>query len=172
MNRCACGSCVSGLNGPKLCLGDMPITNSILHLPLPGALLSFSMLIATQSRNVESTSQYFDQVLTQGDYYLGQEINGRWQGQGADLLGVKQGTDVTKEQFDALLRGKHPVTGEPLTQRTRKDHRPGMVLTFSVPKSVSLAWAINGDERLLEALRNVVAETMTKDVEPLMQRRV
>lgn len=130
------------------------------------------MLIATQSRNVASTSQYFDQVLTQGDYYLGQEINGRWQGKGADLLGVGHGNDVTKAQFDALLQGRHPITGDALTQRNRKDRRPGMDLTFSVPKSVSLAWAINEDERLIEALRDVVAETMTKDVEPLMQRRV
>ena len=130
------------------------------------------MLISTQSRNVASTSQYFDQVLTQGDYYLGQEINGRWQGRGADILGVGHGTDVTKEQFNALLSGKHPVNGKSLTQRNRKDRRPGMDLTFSVPKSVSLAWAINGDERLVKALREVVAETMTKDVEPLMQRRV
>ena len=130
------------------------------------------MLIATQSRNVASTSQYFDQVLTQGDYYLGQEINGRWQGKGADLLGVGTGNDVTKAQFDALLQGKHPISGEALTQRNRKDRRPGMDLTFSVPKSVSLAWAINEDERLIEALRDVVAETMANDVEPLMQRRV
>ena len=130
------------------------------------------MLIATQSKNVASTSQYFDQVLTQGDYYLGQEINGRWQGKGAELLGIRHGSDVTKKQFDALLRGKHPTTGDALTQRNRKDRRPGMDLTFSVPKSVSLAWAINEDERLIEALREVVAETMTKDVEPLMHRRV
>ena len=93
------------------------------------------MLIATQSRNVASTSQYFDQVLTQGDYYLGQEINGRWQGKGADLLGVGHGSTVTKEQFDALLQGKHPTTGEGLIQRNRKDRRPGMDLTFSVPVS-------------------------------------
>ncbi|WP_283434817.1 relaxase domain-containing protein [Neorhodopirellula lusitana] len=54
------------------------------------------------------------------------------------------GTDVTKEQFDALLQGKHPVSGDAMTQRNRKDRRPGMDLTFSVLKSVSLDWAING----------------------------
>ena len=130
------------------------------------------MLIATQSRNVASTGRYFDQVLTQGDYYLGQEINGRWSGKGADVLGVGSGSNVTKEQFTALLKGEHPVSGEKLTQRNRKDRRPGMDLTFSVPKSVSLAWAINNDERLIDALREVVAETMARDVEPLMHRRV
>ncbi len=130
------------------------------------------MLIATQGKNVAATRQYFDQVLTQGDYYLGQEINGQWHGRGADLLGLGRGNDVTKQQFAALLQGKHPVNGSDLTQRVRKDRRPGMDLTFSVPKSVSLAWAINGDERLIDALREAVRETMAKDVEPLMQRRV
>ena len=57
-------------------------------------------------------------------------------------------------------------------QRVRKDRRPGMNLTFSVPKSVSLAWAINEDEKIAEALRESVRETMERDVEPLMQRRV
>ncbi|QDV42513.1 Multifunctional conjugation protein TraI [Stieleria neptunia] len=130
------------------------------------------MLIATQSKNVAATRQYFDQVLTQGDYYLGQEVNGQWHGKGADTLGLGCGTDVTKQQFASLLQGEHPVTGKSLTQRNRKDRRPGMDLTFSVPKSVSLAWAINGDERIVAALRETVQETMAKDVEPLMQRRV
>ncbi|WP_286762456.1 MULTISPECIES: MobF family relaxase [Rhodopirellula] len=130
------------------------------------------MLIATQGTNVAATRQYFDQVLTQGDYYLGQEVNGLWHGHGANLLGLGIGSDVTKQQFSDLLLGKHPVNGTDLTQRSRKDRRPGMDLTFSVPKSVSLAWAINEDERLIDALREAVRETMECDVEPLMQRRV
>ncbi|WP_436717749.1 MobF family relaxase [Roseiconus lacunae] len=130
------------------------------------------MLIATQSKNVAATRQYFNNVLTVGDYYLGQEVNGHWQGKGADTLGLGAGTDVTKTQFDALLTGQHPINGEPLAQRNRKDRRPGVDLTFSVPKSVSLAWAVNSDERIITALREAVQETMTKDIEPLMQRRV
>lgn len=130
------------------------------------------MLIATQGKSVTATQQYFDTVLTQGDYYLGQEINGTWQGLGTDELDLKRGADVTKKQFNALLRGEHPETGASLTQRSRTDRRPGMDLTFSVPKSVSLAWAINNDERIIDVLRATVHETMTKDIEPLMQRRV
>lgn len=130
------------------------------------------MLIATQSKSVSHTLKYFDAVLTQGDYYLGQEVCGQWHGRGAELLGLERGADVTREQFGALLGGKHPETGAALTQRNRSDRRPGMDLTFSVPKSVSLAWAINGDERIVEALRETVRETMERDVEPLMMRRV
>ncbi len=103
---------------------------------------------------------------------MGQEVAAHWHGHGADLLGVGKGSAVTHEQFSLLLRGYHPVTRTKLTQRLRKDRRPGMDLTFSVPKSVSLAWAFGEDERLLEVLREVVAETMARDVEPLMARRV
>lgn len=130
------------------------------------------MLIATQGKSVIATRQYFETVLTQGDYYLGQEVSGQWHGRGADSLGLGRGSDVTKDQFSSLLEGRHPKLGTSLTQRLREDRRPGMDLTFSVPKSVSLAWAINGDERILDALRKSVQETMAQDVEPLMQRRV
>jgi len=130
------------------------------------------MLIATQAQSIEGTEKYFDTVLTQGDYYTGQEINGTWNGKGADILGLGVGSEVTKEQFANLLSGYHPVTGEKLAQRIRKDRRPGVDFTFSGPKSFSLLWAIHKDERLLEAFRETVKETMTKDVEPLMCRRV
>ena len=130
------------------------------------------MLIATQGKSVAGTQKYFEQVLTRGDYYLGQEVAGQWHGKGSEILGLGQGSNVTKEQFNRLLEGKHPESGKNLMQRVRKDRRPGTDLTFSVPKSVSLAWAINQDEKVLEALQQSVRETMQRDVEPLMQRRV
>jgi len=130
------------------------------------------MLIATQGKSVPGTQRYFEQVLTRGDYYVGDDVIARWRGKGADLLGLGHGSEVTKAQFNSLLEGKHPVTGHRLTQRIRQDRRPGTELTFSVPKSVSLAWAINRDERIIEALRQAVYETMSRDVEPLMNRRV
>ncbi|MEM9409515.1 MAG: MobF family relaxase, partial [Planctomycetota bacterium] len=134
--------------------------------------LSFYMLIATQAKSISGTQKYFEQVLTRGDYYLGQEVAGQWNGKGAEILGLGTSSKVTKEQFNNLLEGKHPETGKNLMQRIRKDRRPGTDLTFSVPKSVSLAWAINQDEKILEALQQSVRETMKRDIEPLMQRRV
>lgn len=130
------------------------------------------MLFATQSTSVEGTQKYFETVLTQGDYYLGQEVSGHWRGKGADLLGLGEGAQVSKDQFVALLKGYHPITGKRLTQRIRKDRRPGMDLTYSVPKSVSLLWAAGGDERIIDILQEATHESMQLDVEPLMQRRV
>lgn len=146
--------------------------NESLRCLLEPSSVSLHMLIATQAKSVAGTQKYFEQVLTRGDYYLGQEVAGQWRGKGADILGLGQGSNVTKEQFNQLLEGKHPETGKNLTQRIRKDRRPGTDLTFSVPKSVSLAWAITEDEQILEALQQSVRETMERDIEPLMQRRV
>lgn len=130
------------------------------------------MLIATQAKSIAGTEKYFDRVLTQGDYYLGQEVNGAWRGEGAGLLGLEEGASVKREEFHHLLAGLHPVTGEQLVQRLRKDRRPGVDFTYSVPKSVSIAWAVKKDERILAALREAVHETMARDVEPLVCRRV
>ena len=130
------------------------------------------MLTATQAKSVIATQHYFEEALSRGDYYTDHEVSGSWHGKGAELLGIAEGSAVSKEQFDQLLSGRHPETGQPLTQRVRSDRRPGIDLTFSVPKSVSLAWAIAEDERITEALRQAVHETMKQDVEPLMQRRV
>ncbi len=131
---------------------------------------------ATQSKSIEGASRYFDDSLTKGDhgeYYVnGIEVAGQWHGKGAEILGVGVESEVTPEQFKRLLSGLHPTTGKKLVQRVRKDRRPGLDLTFSVPKSVSLAWAVNGDKEIQRVLNEAVHETMQNDVEPLMCRRV
>ncbi|MEO1529636.1 MAG: MobF family relaxase [Planctomycetota bacterium] len=130
------------------------------------------MLTATTAKNIASTARYFDEVLSQGDYYTGQEVASTWNGKAAKFLEIEIGSLVTPDAFKAMLAGKHPATGEKLTQRVRKDRRPGFDLTFSVPKSVSVAWAINGDEEIVNLLQEAVKETIVNDVEPLMCRRV
>ncbi|WP_417847328.1 MobF family relaxase [Thalassoglobus sp.] len=130
-------------------------------------------LTANQSKSIEGASRYFNESLTKGDYYVnGIEVAGQWHGKGAEILGVGVGSQVTPEQFKRLLSGLHPTTGKKLVQRVRKDRRPGLDLTFSCPKSVSLAFAINDDKEIQRVLREAVHETMKHDVEPLMCRRV
>jgi len=63
-----------------------------LYCLLLSSSVSFNMLIATQAKSVEGTQKYFEQVLTRGDYYLGQEVGGQWHGKGAELLGLVQQT--------------------------------------------------------------------------------
>src|SRR5580704_1139072 len=124
------------------------------------------MIRITQQNSAGDAKRYY----ATADYYSqGQEIVGRWGGKGAALLGL-EGT-VDKFSFDRLCDNLHPQTGEPLTVRTRTERRVGYDFTFSVPKSVSLLYALSGDEGILDAFRGAVDETM-REIEAEMKTRV
>src|SRR5262249_50082177 len=97
------------------------------------------------------------------------EIVGSWGGKGASRLGL-EGT-VDKESFERLCDNLDPRTGEQLTVRTRSERTVGYDFTFSVPKSVSLLYALSGDQEILEAFRASVQETML-EMEAEMKTRV
>ena len=60
---------------------------------------------------------------------------------------------VDKFSFERLCDNLDPRTGEPLTVRTRTERTVGYDFTFSVPKSVSLLYAMSGDQDILGAFR-------------------
>ena len=76
-----------------------------------------------------------------------------WAGRGAAELGLEGPVDP--DTFQAVLEGEVPDgSGRQLGRKTKDGelhHRPGRDLTFSAPKSVSLAALIGGDERIVEA---------------------
>jgi len=82
-----------------------------------------------------------------------------WAGKGAAELGLEGPVDP--ETFRAVLEGEVPDgSGKRLGKRGKEGeihHRPGRDLTFSAPKSVSLAALIGGDERIVEAHDRAVA---------------
>ena len=55
--------------------------------------------------------------------------------------------------------------------RTRTERTVGYDFTFSVPKSVSLLYAMSGDQGIMDAFRGAVAETM-REIEAEMKTRV
>lgn len=127
------------------------------------------MLRITQSESAAAALSYFEDCLTRGDYYLeGQEVSGAWGGRGAERLGLRG--EVEKEAFGRLLENLRP-DGEPLTARTIGNRRPGYDFTFDVPKSVSLLHLVSGDERIADAMRRAIAETM-RELEEEMHARV
>lgn len=75
------------------------------------------------------------------DYYLdGGEPRGRWLGKGSERLSLKG--DVAPGAFSKLFKGRHPRTNDELVQLgAAAKHLPGWDLTFSAPKSVSVAWS-------------------------------
>ena len=78
---------------------------------------------------------------------------------------------VDKRSFELLCDNLDPRTGKSLTVRTRGERTVGYDFTFSVPKSVSLLYAMSGDEAILEAFRASVDETM-REMELEMKTRV
>src|SRR5580692_4110907 len=124
------------------------------------------MIRITQQNSAEGAKRYY----AKADYYSeGQEIVGSWGGKGASRLGL-EGT-VDKFSFERLCDNLDPRTGEPLTVRTRSDRTVGYDFTFSVPKSVSLLYAMSGDQGILKAFRGAVDETM-REMEAEMKTRV
>jgi conjugative relaxase-like TrwC/TraI family protein len=92
------------------------------------------------------------------DYYLAPgEAPGRWRGGGAALLGLEgvvEGDDLT-----AVFVGRNPRTDAPLTETTPR--LAGFDLTFSPPKSISLLWALSGEEdarRVVGCVERAVGE--------------
>jgi len=91
---------------------------------------------------------YLDKVAEGAeDYYSGEgEAEGQWLGNAAKELGLDGAVEA--EQLTAMLTGRNPATGEPLGLRAvgGRGAVPGFDLTFSVPKSASLLWALGDAE--------------------------
>lgn len=85
---------------------------------------------------------------------------GQWQGQLAEEMGLSGEVDLA--QFGLLLEGVTP-DGQAMPRIVGKDGRqPRMAndLTFSAPKSISIAAAVLGDNRLVEAHEAAVSAAL------------
>jgi conjugative relaxase-like TrwC/TraI family protein len=110
------------------------------------------MFTVVAQKNLGDAESYFDEHLSQNDYYAAGEIRpGQWIGAGAERLGLK--SEVTREQFHALCENRNPETGERLTQRQLKEGQRRVFYDFtcSAPKSVSVLAVTLADERLVTA---------------------
>ncbi len=85
-----------------------------------------------------------------------------WAGKGAEELGLTGPVDP--DTFRAVLEGEVPDGSGRRLGRPGKDgevhHRPGRDLTFSAPKSVSIAALVGGDDRIVDAHDRAVAATL------------
>ena len=85
-----------------------------------------------------------------------------WAGRGAEALGLEGPVDP--DTFKAVLEGEVPDgSGRRLGRRIGDGeihHRPGRDLTFSAPKSVSLAALVGGDDRIVEAHDRAVGRAL------------
>jgi conjugative relaxase-like TrwC/TraI family protein len=113
------------------------------------------MLRIVQSSGSSRAKSYYSTA----DYYAqGQELAGVWQGKGSAMLGLSGKVD--RADWDRLCDNLHPASGEPLTPRHKDERRVGYDFNFHVPKSVSLLYGATHDERVLQAFRASVRDTM------------
>ena len=144
-------------------------------------------------RNLTSSSSTAEYFRADGGYYVGEEGDeeslrakreehreaSAWHGKGAELLGCKPGARVAARAFEKLLKGFVPGTGIRLgrIRNGEHEHRPGFDLTFSAPKSVSLAALLptedrpKGDRAVIRAHDAAVRETLDWVEATLLQTR-
>ena len=133
------------------------------------------MLTLAGPLSAAQAQDYYKQDFTnaQENYYSESgEVKGRWCGRLAEEWNLKG--EVTSEQYDRLVMGQHPLTGEQLIKSVKareiideygnktitSTHRAAWDATISAPKSVSLAAKVGNDEGLLESHRTGVDETI------------
>lgn len=105
------------------------------------------------------------QSLRADNYYVSEQAEAIWQGQGAELLDAKD-KSVDREDFIAFLEGRltNPETGEiqDLAANSKGDNRRlGFDFTVSPSKSVSIVALIGQDERVFEAHEKANAAAMS-----------
>ena len=128
------------------------------------------MLRVIASQSAKAAKEYHVQSLSKEDYYTeSQEIRGEWQGIGAEKLGLAG--FVNAEAYDALCDNLKPGTNERLTQRNKSNRTVGYDFNFHCPKSVSVVYEFTRDERILDAFKTSVNQTM-RELESETKTRV
>lgn len=95
----------------------------------------------TTLRGPDAGAYYVEQL---GSYYLdGDEPPGRWHGHAAAELGL--GGEIDEDAFLALMDGTDPATGRPLGSEHSERTVRGFDVTFSAPKSLSVLYAVGGE---------------------------
>ena len=144
-------------------------------------------------RNLTSSSATLEYFRHEGGYYVGSNgdagaLNAKreehreasaWHGSGLAALGLKPGARVSSRAFATLLQGHVPGTEIRLGRLRHGGHerRPGFDLTFSAPKSVSLAALLpterhpRGDRSVVRAHDEAVRATLDWVEETFLETR-
>lgn len=100
------------------------------------------------------------------DYYSEDGVRpGMWWGEGAKKLGLSG--EVKPEEFKNILEGLSPDGERELVQRRNgkvRQRRAGFDLTWSMPKSFSVAWS-QGDREVRESLDRIAEQALYRSLE-------
>ncbi|EMQ4189025.1 MULTISPECIES: MobF family relaxase [Serratia] len=116
------------------------------------------MLSVSAVKSAANAAGYYEQ---KDNYYFIGEMATEWLGTGAESLGLEG--PVKGEVFRAVLEGHLPDAGDLSHMKNGKNtHQPGIDLTFSAPKSVSVLALVAGDTFLIGAHKRAVAATLNE----------
>lgn len=104
---------------------------------------------------------YHERVAREDYMTAGGEPPGVWYN--GEVIGRLSGELIKKGELPRVLDGKNADGEDLLSKRIRKNHRPGLDLTFAAPKSVSVLWGVSDEEtrrKISKAMYESVAETM------------
>ncbi len=124
----------------------------------PGCPVVLSLAKATKDYYLQKLGE----ITPREDYYLqGGTATGVWWGSGAADIGLSG--SVSAEGLVRMFDGEHPVTGDQMGVRLRRNGVAAWDVTFSADKSVSLLWAL-GDEstrrEVMEAFDTATSEAV------------
>lgn len=119
----------------------MSITTSRTPVAAAGGYAYLVNSVAAGDGNLsaaDSLIRYYDEAGTPPGWWTGSGLARLGDGEG-----LEEGSRVTEEQMHALYGLSHdPVTGEILGSEFNVNSRSGFDLTFQVPKSASVLWAV------------------------------
>ena len=125
------------------------------------------MLSMASVKSASAAGGYY----TNDNYYTADDAAeaSQWAGAGAETVGLVGAVDVGA--FKAVLEGKLP-DGTTVRAKAGDKHAPGMDMTFSAPKSLSLLAYIGGDKRLFGANMAAVKATIAWAEKNLAETRM
>jgi conjugative relaxase-like TrwC/TraI family protein len=130
------------------------------------------MFSGIPQKNRAGAESYFDEHLSQNDYYTQNETQrGQWLGIGAEQMGLKPGEIVTRDSFLRLCDNQHPTTGEQLTPQHFKSRRVYFDFVCSPPKSVSILAVTMKDQRIIEA-HKAASQLAMRELESFAATRI
>ncbi len=144
------------------------------------------MMTMSKALSVLGAVTYFKEEYEhpRGSYYNEEgRIVGQWSGELAERFGMTGA--VSRADFKRLCEGQDPRTGAQLVRHVKKHerkngyeddietggHRAGFDVTFSAPKSISLAAIVGGDERIIAMHAEAVSAAL-RELETYAQARL
>ena len=116
-------------------------------------------------------TKYFENDGYYADGDPAHHLASSWHGKGAEELGLKE--HVSSDSFKTILEGYVIGTSTRLgrMRNGEHEHKPGTDITFSAPKSVSLAAFLGNDQRITKAHDNAVKATLSHIEKNILESR-